>query len=594
MFNKKSPDARRGFFIKQFIFCINHNQDHPVTQILTTMYKTATLLITLLSALLCQFTYSQNVPTVTLSSSSLAGFTTAVGTPSAQQLVQVSGSGLTGNVTATAPTGFEISWTSGNSFATSITLTQSSGIFTNVPLYVRLTGAALGSVSGNVVVSSTGATNQLLAVTGTVTAAPTPNPASVLTSISPTSGPGGTQMLINFYGTGFVPGATVSFQAGSSNITANYVSSTQLTALVLLPSVATPLVSYFYASNPPPGGGGSGGMKFFTVNPSPPTITGFSPTSGAPGTLVTIRGTNLYVPSGSTAIFFGGTPAAIAQRVPSSTEYYTVVPAGATTGFITLTNSNGGAVSPTQFVVPTAQPPFFEDFEQGTKTSYATASVQLPSGGWTFAESLIGTTAGADKFNGTKSSRLRGGGFLEMDTDKPNGAGIVTVSAANYSTETGASFVPEISTDGGVTYNSLLGNTSPPILTSTLTQYSFTANRTGNVRFRFSSTNTTAATNPRINIDDIGITDYSVLHTQTIQALPNLQIFPNPASDQLVIEGIGNAQVSLYDLLGRNVLAPIQLIKGQPLALPTSLPTGSYLLHVQNKEGQRIVRIIKK
>jgi hypothetical protein len=563
------------------------------------MHKTATLFLVLLLTLFCQFAYSQVPATLTLSSASLPGFTTAAGTPSAQQLVQVNGTGLTGNVTATAPAGFEISWTSNFNFAATITLTQSSGSFTSVPLYVRLTGAALGTFNGNVTVASAGATTQLLAVTGSVTAAPTPNPVPTLNSMSPTSGNGGYTVLLTFNGNNFVPGATVSNQIDFTPVTATYVSSNQLTALVTLPSVAAPRLTYFIATNPAPGGGNSqSATTFFTVNPGPPLITSFSPTSGAPGTMVTIRGINL-APStsgsiSSSAIFFNGTPALPALGVPSSTQYNTTVPPGATTGFITLTNINGGAISPTQFVVPPARPPFFEDFEQGTKTSYAAASVRLQSGGWTLGESLIGTTVGVDKFNDTKSSRLRGGGFLEMDTDKPNGAGIVTVSAANYSTETGASFVPEISTDGGVTYSSLLGTTPPPVLTSTLTQYSFTANRMGNVRLRFSSTNTTAATNPRINIDDIGITDYRVLSTQASQPLPNLQVYPNPTSDQLVLEGIGNAQVFLSDLLGRQVLALVKLPKGQPLVLPSSLPTGSYLLHVKNQEGQRVVRLVKK
>ncbi|MBF9222734.1 IPT/TIG domain-containing protein [Hymenobacter ruricola] len=536
---------------------------------------------------------------LTAAPASLSGFTTAVGTPSAQQAVTVNGTGLTGNVTATAPAGFEVSWTSGFNFSASQILTQTNGSVVNIPLYVRLTGAALGSVSGVVTIASPGAATQNVAVAGSVTAAATPNPPSVLNSISPTSGPGGTQVLITFYGSGFVPGASVSFQAGlASNITATYVSPTQLTALVTLPSVATPMVSYFYASNPPPGGGGSGGMKFFTINPSPPTITGFSPTSGPPGTLVTIYGTNLYVSSGSgSAIFFNGTAAAAAPRIPSDREYYVVVPAGATTGFITLTNGNGGAVSPSVFVVPPPRPPFFEDFEQGTKSSYAAASVLLQSGGWTFGEALIGTTAGADKFNGAKGARLRGGGFIEMDTDKSNGAGVVTVSAATYGTETGVSFVPEISTDGGVTYASLLGGSAPPVLTGTLTPYSFTANRVGNVRLRFRSTNTAAATNPRINLDDVGITDYSLgTAAQPSHLMAGWQAYPNPVQEQVFFSGSGveAATATLYDLLGRQVLGPVAVAGRDGLRLPASLPAGIYQLHLASPEGQRTLRLRKE
>ncbi|GAA4362655.1 hypothetical protein GCM10023185_30780 [Hymenobacter saemangeumensis] len=338
-------------------------------------------------------------------------------------------------------------------------------------------------------------------------------------------------------------------------------------------------------------------MRFFTINPGPPTITRFTPTSGPVGTTVTINGTNLAPGSFGSTVFFNGTQAAPYPRTPSPTEVNAVVPVGATTGLITLTNPNGAAVSAIPFTVTASPPPFFEDFETGTKTGYAPASVQLQSGGWTFGEALIGTTANADKFNGAKSARLRGGGYIEMDSDKPNGAGVVTVSAASYATESGASFVPEISTDGGVTYTSLLGTSSPPTLTSTLTQYSFTANRTGNVRLRFSSTNTAPATNPRINLDDIGITDYRLgSGTQAGQVMPQLQAYPNPARQQVQLSGTGTSptQVSLADLLGREVMPSLLLPASQLLSLPAALPAGTYLLRVRNAKGQRTLRIVKE
>ena len=243
------------------------------------------------------------------------------------------------------------------------------------------------------------------------------------------------------------------------------------------------------------------------------------------------------------------------------------------------------------FVVP---PVFFEDFETGTKTSYIPASVPLFTMGWTLGEALIGTTAGIDKFNGSRSARLRGGGFVEMDVDKPNGAGVVTVSAATYATETGVSFVPEISTDGGVTYTSLLGTGPAPALTSSLTPYSFTANRTGNVRLRFSSTNTAGATNPRINLDDIGITDYRVgTATKSGQSIAELRVFPNPTQGRVTVQGtgVGPAWCSLYDLAGQRLLVPILLPTSGELALPATLPAGLYLLQVETPVGRRTLRL---
>lgn len=78
-----------------------------------------------------------------------------------------------------------------------------------------------------------------------------------------------------------------------------------------------------------------------------PTITSFSPTSGAPNTLVTINGTNL---SGATTVKFNGTSASF--NVVSATKVQATVPAGATTGKITIATPNGVATSPTDFVVP--------------------------------------------------------------------------------------------------------------------------------------------------------------------------------------------------------------------------------------------------
>jgi hypothetical protein len=540
--------------------------------------------------------------TLNVTSSSLPAFTTTVGTASAQQGNYVSGTDLTGAVTATAPAGFEVSWTSGSNFGPSQVLTQSGGTFANVPLYIRLTGATLGSFSGNVTLTSPGATTQI-AVSGTVSTVVNSNPVAVVTRISPNSGSAGIPVLMHFYGTNFVPGVTGRITAQNNSLYFNvgpttFIDATHFTALVTSSAASVTMRGYAGASNPTPGGGDGtpAGTILYTATPAPPIITSFSPTSGPVGTSVLIKGYNLFVTSNGggidgSIISFNGTTTG---TFPGSTEINVTVPVGATTGFITITNINGGAVSAIPFVVTTPRA-FFEDFEAGTKTGYAAASVQLQSGGWTLGESLIGTTAGADKFNGVKSARLRGGGFIEMDVDKPNGAGVVTVSAATYSTETGASFVPEISVDGGVTYASLLGNSPAPTLTNTLTQYSFVANRPGNVRLRFSSTNTTAATNPRLNLDDIDITDYRIgTAVRTGQALPELTVFPNPAHEQFTVRGVGTGpvQASLFDLTGRRLLAPTTLPATQILRLPTALPAGIYLLQITTSAGSRTVRLL--
>lgn len=375
-----------------------------------------------------------------VSPATLPAFTTAAGTPSAFQTVLINGTGLTGNITVSAPAGFEVAWLRDGPYSSTQTLTQSGGTVTNVPLHVRLSGSSLGSFTGAVTVANTGSELKSVTVSGTVTAAPTPNPVPVLSSISPSSGGEGPPVLITLSGSSFVPGATVTMD-GAFVISTTYVSPTQLQALVQLPSRTTPLQARVIVKNPLPGGGDSS-PQLFNILATAPIITSFSPSSGPVGTRVTIVGYNLFFLDGSAAsVTFNGTLSPVTgPPTPSPRQVVVNVPVGATTGLITLANSNGAAVSATPFVVTASPPPFFEDFETGTKTSYTPASVALASGGWTFTEALIGTTTGADKFNGTKSARLRGGGFVEMDVDKPNGAGVVTVSAATYSTETGVSF----------------------------------------------------------------------------------------------------------------------------------------------------------
>lgn len=186
-----------------------------------------------------------------------------------------------------------------------------------------------------------------------------------------------------------------------------------------------------------------------------------------------------------------------------------------------------------------------------------------------------------DRVNQVKAARIRGGGSIAMNFDKPNGAGTVTVSAATYSSDTGATFTAEVSTDGGITYWVIAG--TPTSLTNMLTPVALTVNRTGNVRLRFRSTNTTVGQNPRLNLDDLIITDYTASATLPGKALPGLTLFPNPTTDRLTVAlpTAGAATVALRDLIGRLVLAPTTLAANQQLRLPISLAAGVYLLEVR-------------
>ncbi|MFN0069060.1 MAG: IPT/TIG domain-containing protein [Limisphaerales bacterium] len=88
----------------------------------------------------------------------------------------------------------------------------------------------------------------------------------------------------------------------------------------------------------------------FFVTGAAPTITSFNPMTGGAGTEVTIRGTGLR---SAQAVDFNGTPAAF--RFQQVTNLVATVPAGATTGPITVTTVDGAATSAASFNVPLDQ-----------------------------------------------------------------------------------------------------------------------------------------------------------------------------------------------------------------------------------------------
>jgi endonuclease G len=140
-----------------------------------------------------------------------------------------------------------------------------------------------------------------------------------------------------------------------------------------------------------------------------------------------------------------------------------------------------------------------EDFETGSKTAYAIASVTLGTGSWTMDEALIGNTT-SDAKVGTASARIRNTGKVEMNFNFSNGASTVTVSHALYGADGSSTWQLWMSTNSGSTW-SQVGSTVTTSSTS-LSTASFTVNVSGNVRF--SVRKVSGGTN-RINVDEITI-----------------------------------------------------------------------------------------
>ena len=143
-----------------------------------------------------------------------------------------------------------------------------------------------------------------------------------------------------------------------------------------------------------------------------------------------------------------------------------------------------------------------ENFETGTKASYATASVTFSTGSWTLNDALVGNTA-SDPKNGIQSVRIRNSGVLSSNFDFANGASTVSVAHGKYGTDAAGTWQLWYSTNGGTSY--VQAGSTINTNTTMLQIATFTINIAGNIRLQLRKTD--AGTN-RINFDDISVASY--------------------------------------------------------------------------------------
>jgi uncharacterized repeat protein (TIGR01451 family) len=156
----------------------------------------------------------------------------------------------------------------------------------------------------------------------------------VITSYQPNNPPPGPGATVTITGQHLIGTTNVVFNGWPARFTPP-TSDTQL--LVVVPTNVTtgPIII-----TTPAGSASSG--RFYGM----PVITGFSPTNGLPGVIVTITGTNFLDAS---SVKFNGLDAAILSN--NGGVITVALPAGATTGPITVTAPAGTATSAKSFIV---------------------------------------------------------------------------------------------------------------------------------------------------------------------------------------------------------------------------------------------------
>jgi gliding motility-associated-like protein len=115
------------------------------------------------------FTTSAAIPTVLATPNSLNFGSVVINTSSAEKTFTLTGivlSPVTGSVTVTAPTNYQVSLTSGGGFANSVSVPYLLGSLVTTTIYVRFTPTTYGVIAGNIAITGGGVATQNVAVTG--------------------------------------------------------------------------------------------------------------------------------------------------------------------------------------------------------------------------------------------------------------------------------------------------------------------------------------------------------------------------------------------------------------------------------------------
>jgi hypothetical protein len=330
------------------------------------------------------------------------------------------------------------------------------------------------------------------------------------------------------------------------------------------------------------------GAAIPTINTSTNSISGLTTIVGeAKSSTFNISGSDLTediqvsIPTTGDGTAFGASASSVDKTGPTDvTITFNPSVAGDYSSTITLSSSsvNKEVTLSGKAYAPEASGTWVEDFETGTKTAYAAAVVTCTKLDWNFDNALIGTDASDKKF-GAQAARIKDqNGFIAMNADKANGAGVVKVYTSLYGTHIAAAkWILSISTNQGTDWTQV-GEEQNTDNTS-LAPVTFTINQTGNIRLKITKTNATSSST--LNIDNISITDYSTTGVGSI------------SSDISVVSGKGTILVTLTEAQTIEIInlqGISQTINGKAGANTISLAKGLYIVKIGTATAKAIVK----
>jgi hypothetical protein len=435
---------------------------------------------------------------------------------------------------------------------------------------------ACNNASGEVVVTTSAGTARLAGFVFT--------PATLLiTSFTPTSGPPGTVVTVTGRGLHCVTQVTVG-GAAATQITTALGNQTSM-------SFTVPNNAITGAVTLTSSAGSASASERFTVTTPAPTITSFSPASGAAGTVITVTGTNL---TGASSVSIGGVAATFTVNRDGTVSI--TVPSGASTGVISITTPGGTVTSgrTTFTVLPPA--PTIISFSPTSAAPGATISIM--GANFTGANSVTVGGVAASSFTIVSPTTIT---FVI-----PNGAqsGVISITTPGGT-----------ATSGRTTFTVL-----PPA--PTITNFSPTTARSGST-VTIQGTNLIGASS--VTVGGVPAASFVIVSPTTITfVVPSnagngvitvttpggrassasvlivnpasvriaeehaMRIFPQPASDRTTLEytlsEASSVSIEIVNTLGKAVFSPpvSQFGSGlQRVTLPTEgLGQGAYFVRV--------------
>ena len=479
-----------------------------------------------------------------------------------------------------------------------------------------------------------GATTGPIAVTaptgtGTSATAFVVAPPPTILSFAPATGYVGS--VVTLTGTNFTGATQVTFN-GVAAVTYTVNSATQITATVPAGASTGPVGVTTVVST-------ATSTASFTVVPAP-VITSFAPPRGPSGTRVVITGSYF---TGTTRVAFNGV-AATNFIVNSDTQITATVPAGATTGLISVTSPAGTGTSSTNFEVPPVN-------------DLCANAISLSCGQSVTGTTLLATSTGDPALNSTCGESVDSGGVFYdiVGTGSPitvstcdaatdydtklfvysGGCGVYTceggnddastctnnstASEVNFRTTLGQHYLVFVSGYGNNAGNFLLTATCVNQPAPTVTSLSPARGAVGTF-VTITGTNLTGSTS--LTLNGVRINNFTVVNgttitftvpagattgpvvvtttggvssgatftvttgTATAQALPSeFSVWPNPVAGQGALHlklatATASAQLTLRNVVGQTIAT--RTFSGAGTELPMSgLAAGTYLLTVQ-------------